>query len=140
MARHTLFAYADGSDLAEVADEIERGLVEVIEQTQWRFGRPRFVDQRGFEDDTLRPGETEVWELGLNFDLPDPPLEPVGWFRDVEQIAIGFGRLHKLTGRDFVIGIFDNERGISDDLFIVNSDRPDLGLLRRIIGVADASS
>jgi len=70
--------------------------------------------------------------------LPDPGDEPPGWFSDVERIAVFLGQLHAKTGRDFVIGIGDNEQGYSEDLFSVDRPQPDLVLLRRIIGVKDS--
>ena len=69
--------------------------------------------------------------------LPDPGSEPLGWFADVERIASFLANLHVQTGRDFIIGIGDNERGFSEDLFSVDSADPDLGVLRKIIGVKD---
>ena len=87
------------------------------------------------DDASLRPGDLPDWDLGLNFDLPDPPLEPEGWFDDVERIVMFFAELRSTTGRDFVIGVADNERGFSEDLFSINTASPDLGLLRRMVGV-----
>jgi hypothetical protein len=67
--------------------------------------------------------------------LPDAGKETAGWFGDVEAIALFLAELHAATGRDFVIGIHDNEAGVSEDLFNVNSATPDLAQLRAIIGV-----
>ncbi len=135
MARHTLYAYAQGSDLQDVADQIEARIERFIRDVRWRYGKPWLVNQRRTDDATLRPGDLPDWDLGLNLDLPDPPQEPEGWFDDVERIAMFFAELRSATGRDYVIGIGDNEQGFSEDLFFINSDSPDLGLLRRIIGV-----
>jgi hypothetical protein len=75
--------------------------------------------------------------LGLNLQLPDPGTEPRGWFADIEAIALFLGRLHRECGRDFIIGIADNETGITDDLYDVSTDSPDLGRLRAVVGVGD---
>lgn len=140
MVRHTLYAYAVGKDLHVVADEIEQRVVQFIRETPWRFNTPFFIDQRAFEDPSLGTDNLPDWELGLNYDLPDPPLEPPGWFWDIQQIASFFGSLFEATGRKFVIGIGDNERGITEDLFSIESGQPDLARLRRIIGVADTTN
>ncbi len=135
MVRHTLFAYVDGSDLDDVAEDLERSFADFVEHSTWRFARPSVVSQR-FEDDlTLKPGDLQTWELGLNADLPDPGSEPPGWFADIESIARFLGLLHARTGRNFMIGIADHERGFSEDLFCVDSEHPDLEQLRQIIGV-----
>ncbi len=47
------------------------------------------------------------------------------------------GELNAIFGLDFVIGIGDNERGFSEDLFFVDSVVPDLGQVRRVIGVGE---
>ena len=49
--------------------------------------------------------------------MPDPGMEPAGWFAYVEAIARFFGNLHGEFGRDFVIGIGDAQTGIAEDLY-----------------------
>lgn len=77
-----------------------------------------------------------IWASTLS--SSDVGDEPDGWFQDVERIARFLGRLHVQFERDFVIGIGNNATGISEDLFTVESDAPDLTELRQIIG-ADSS-
>jgi hypothetical protein len=137
MARYTLYAYADGNDRDEVAEEIEARIDSFIRETRWRYGKPSLVNQRRADDPTLRTGDLPDWDLGLNLDLPDPPQKPEGWFEDVERIATFLAELRAATARDFIIGIGDSERGFSEDLFYVDSASPDLALLRRTIGVGD---
>ncbi|KQW54018.1 hypothetical protein [Variovorax sp. Root411] len=67
--------------------------------------------------------------------LPDPGDEPDGWFGDVVRIAGYLAKLHSAFDREFVIGITDNVTGVTDDLFFVESDAPDLDRLRSAIGV-----
>ena len=43
-------------------------------------------------------------------------------------------QLHSKFGRDFVIGIADIASGVADDLFHIESETPDLGKLRLLIG------
>jgi len=140
MARHTLYAYVEGSDFADVADELELRLFRFVDSGQWRYATPKIVNQRHKDDPSLGPGDLPDWDLGLNIDLPDPPEEPAGWFGDIERIVGFLAELHVATGRDFVIGIGDNESGISDDLFGINSASPDVEQLRRFLGVRDDAS
>jgi hypothetical protein len=138
--RHTLYVYAEGNDLHGVAPEIEARVEWFIRDRSWRYGTPWVVNQQRPDDPTLKLGDLPDWEVGLNLDLPDPPNEPEGWFDDVEQVALFFAQLRSVTGRDFVIGIGDNERGYSEDLFSIDNASPDLGQLRRVIGVGGGAS
>ena len=138
MARHTLYAYADGSDLHDVADEIEALLTALVASEPWMIARPWVVNQLHERDEGDRPEDLPDWDLGLNLDLPDTDSEPAGWFQDVERIALGLGRIAVCTGREFVIGVGDNDTGISDDLFYVEDGAPNLDELRAVIGIVDA--
>lgn len=138
MARHTLYAYIEGYDNDAIAEPLEAQLNEAVNGATWAYGKPWVVNQRR-DDPTLRPGDLPPWEIGLNFDLPDPGQEPLGWFSDVEAIVLLMRRLRSEFGRDFVLGIGDNQTGFSEDLFFINSDEPDLRQLRAMIGVVDGA-
>ena len=135
MARYTLYAYVDGSDLDEVATEIETALEALIASTTWAFARPTIVNQKHERDDSYGPEDLTGWDLGLNLDLPDPGGEPAGWFQDVEQVARLVGQVVARTGRQFVIGIGDGGTGLTEDLFFVEDGEPDLAELRAVVGV-----
>ncbi len=137
MPKHTLYAYVDGSDLHDIVGEVEARLERFVNGSQWNVGKPWLVNQRRENDPSLSPSDLPDWEVGLNLELPEPGSEPRGWFQDVERIANFLGELHASLGRDFVIGIVDNERRGSEDLFFVTSRAPDLSELRQIIGVAE---
>jgi len=139
MARHTLYAYVDGSDLDEVADSIQVALEKLVAASSWAFVRPRIVNQKHERDDSYRPDDLTDWDLGLNLDLPDPGVEPTGWFQDVEQLARLVGQIVTRTGREFVIGISDNATGVAEDLFDIEDDHPDLARLRAVIGSGSGS-
>jgi hypothetical protein len=140
MARHTLYAYVDGSDLHDIAVELEARLERFVEGEAWQVRTPSIVNQRRPDDSTLKPGDLPDWDLGLNLDLPDPGEEPPGWFSDVERIARFLGELNASLGRDFVIGIDDKERGYGEDLFFVDSPAPDLRTLRQVIGAGEETA
>jgi len=136
MSRQTLYAYVDGSDLSDIADELQLTLERFVETRRWR-SVPWVVNQQHDNDTTLRPGDLPGWDLGLNMELPDPDEEPPGWFSDVEDIARFLVELRARIGRGFVIGIGDESRGIAEDLYDIGEGGLDLEQLRRIIGVRD---
>ena len=137
MPHYTLYAYVEGSDLHAIADALESDFSRFVSEAHWVWGKPWIVNQKREDDPSLGPDDLPDWEVGLNMHLPDPGEEPPGWFSDVERIAAFLGELHTKTKRDFVIGIGDNERGYSEDLFTVGQPIPDLAFLRKMIGVKD---
>jgi len=135
MARHTLFAYVDGSDLDDIADALEGRLRAFVQGRRWVAGETCVVNQR-LEADASCTGPEDIpsWDLGLNLHLPDAGMEPAGWFADVEAIAHFLGNLHRAFGRDFVVGIGDAETGTTEDLYCISDSSPDLEIMARVIG------
>jgi len=137
MPRHTLFAYVDGSDLDDVADALQGRLQAFVDGRRWVSGEAWVVNQQ-LEGDASCTQPEDIhccWELGLNLHLPDPGMEPAGWFADVEVIARFLGNLHAEFGCDFVIGIGDAQTGIAEDLYWIDDSSPDLEKLTRIVGL-----
>jgi len=137
MPRQILYAYVDGSDLSEVADILDARFEEFVTGRHWIAGRASVVNQRQPDEFTTEAGDLPDWDLGINLELPEPCGEPSAWFENVEAIARFLGTLHGECGRDFVIGIVDRQTFVSQDLFYVSTDSPDLLGLRAIIGVRD---
>lgn len=82
-----------------------------------------------------RKGDTAGgWDLGINLELPDPQMEPSGWFEDVEEIAIACNELARDLETPFVVGISDQQSGIADDLFGLDGGAIDVERLGAIIG------
>lgn len=129
-----LFAYVDGYDLHDVADEIEQLCDAFVASRRWEAGNPWVVNQRLGTDELHTSNDLPEWEVGINMPLPEPGHEPLRWFSDVEAIAMFLGALHVRTGREFVIGIADTEHGYAEDLFTVHSADPDVDQLKQIIG------
>jgi hypothetical protein len=134
MPRRTLYAYVDGSDLDDVAAEIETALETRVAAATWRVV-PTTVNQKHERDDSYGPDDLTDWDLGLNLELPDPGEVRAGWFGDVEQIARLVGQIAERTARTFVIGISEDDSGITEDILDVEDSEPDLRALRAIIGV-----
>jgi hypothetical protein len=134
MARHTLFAYVDGSDLAGIATELESRFEAFVQAYSWR-ATPTVVNQIQARDSTMGADDLPDWDLGLNMALPDPDQEPLGWFSEVERIVSFLAELHRATGREFVLGVHDGDGGFSEDLFSVDRDTPDGEEFRTVLGV-----
>jgi hypothetical protein len=126
----TLYAYVDGADLEGVAQVIERRLSSFIASREW-ISQPDLVNQRNDPDPQDKPGDLPLWELGINMAIP----QEGDWFPDVEALIRELAVLRSEVGRDFVVGIFDSESVVADDLFFVDSDNPSVETLREIVGV-----
>ncbi|MEZ6072994.1 MAG: hypothetical protein R3C10_22700 [Pirellulales bacterium] len=138
MTRHVLCAYADGSDLHEVAANLIDRISTFVDSRSWICSGARVVNQQGdIGDPSLGPDDLPDWDVGISFDLPDPGYEPPDWFMDVEVTVQFLAQLHVGTGRDFIIGICDVSTGLGDDLFFVQSASPNLAKRRQILGVRD---
>ena len=135
MPRHTLYAYVDGADFEDVAELLQARFTQLVGSRRWIAGHASVVNQRHGAKTCTQPGDLPLWDCGLNLELPDPGTESPGWFADVEEVARFLGTLHREFGRSFIIGIADTKTGITEDLFDVSTDSPDLGKLRAIIGV-----
>jgi hypothetical protein len=134
VAKHTLYAYADGADLLDVEAMLRDELVAFVEGRSWSRDT-WFVNQRHPREVTHRPTDLPDWDLGLNHELPDPGTEQEGWFVEVEDIAQFLGELAEKSGRSFVIGVADNQTGIADDIHSIKSADVDILRLRDIVGV-----
>jgi hypothetical protein len=133
MQRHTLYAYVDGSDLEDVAAPIEERLAELAVAPGWVTSRPTVVNHKT-NTSSSRPGDLSDWDLGIKLALPDRVRWMV-WRR--VRIAKHLAKLHSAFDREFVIGIADNVTGVTEDLFFVESDAPDLDRMRSAVGVRD---
>lgn len=119
----TLFAYVDGRDLGRDGDRdaalvaaVEGRLDALVEKRKWVSKDVWVVNQH----------EPPHWDLGLNLKVPSSAK----WTDDVIAIVQELAVLHKETGGRFVIGIHDEAADKTTDLFIVESDKPDLEKLR----------
>ena len=130
MAKNTIYAYVIGNDFNYIADRLMEQFDDFIIHRDWICPNICTVNQQWTADD----GQAE-WDLGLNIDLPDPYQEPSGWFNDVKSIASFLTIMRKEFKHDFIIGISDNEKGLSEEIMEIDSDNPDIEYLERFIGV-----
>lgn len=118
MPKETLFAYVDGKDNDAVAATVEARLDALVAGRRWISKDVWVVNQH----------EPPHWDLGINLALP--AARSRAWTDDVVAIATELGALHRDTGRAFVIGIHDGTSNETRDVFVVDSDAPDLEKLR----------
>jgi hypothetical protein len=121
MAKSTLYAYVEGTDLDDVAPTLDARLEALVSTHTWRSDDVWVVNQR------VTPRE---WDLGVNLTLPTAPRKNTGWIDDAAFLATSLGSLCRETGRKFVIGIHNPKTNAAKDLFRVESDAPDLAALR----------
>jgi hypothetical protein len=129
MRKHILYAYAEGDNFDLVAAPILERLDDLVADREWISGEARVVNQKRWKGDTA-----DGWDLGINLELPDPDMEPNGWFEDLEEIAITCNELARDLDTPFVIGISDQQSGIADDLFGLDGGAIDVERLKAIIG------
>jgi hypothetical protein len=123
-SKKTLFAYVQGPD-EDIVAAVEARLDALVERRKWISKDVWVVNQR----------EPPHWDLGMNLALAAPRSRPAGWTDDVVAIATELAALHRETGRKFVIGIHDAKSDETTDIFVVDTDAPDLdGLRAALIG------
>lgn len=119
MGKQTLFAYVDGTKHDDVVAAVEARLDALVASRKWISKDVWVVNQR----------EPDAWDLGLNLVLAAPRSRPANWTDDVVAVASELAALHRETHRRFVIGIHDDKSNTTKDLFVVDSDKPDLDKL-----------
>lgn len=130
MAARTLYAYVDGRDHEDVVATIEERLDALVAGRTWISPDVWVVNQRSSPPPGAKPGTPVDWDLGLNMTLAPSRKGAAGWIEDVLAIATALGALHRETRRRFVIGIHDAKTDRTNDLFVVETESPDLEKLR----------
>ncbi len=131
MAKLTLYAYAQGTDLDGVASTIEERLDALVAGRTWRSKDVWVVNQH---DPATPTGDPETWDLGVNLALPAKKTRAADWVEDLVAIATVFGALNGDTARTFVLGIHDSKSGATTDVFFIDNPTPDLEALRTAFG------
>jgi hypothetical protein len=129
MARHTLYAYVQGTDLEGVVAMLEPRLDALVEGRKWGAPDVWVVNQRV-------EGDKPEWDLGLNLALPASPAKHTAWVDDAVAVASAFAALHKESGRSFVIGLHDAKTDAVKDLFVIDTGAPDTDGLKSALTAA----
>jgi hypothetical protein len=132
---HTLYAYLEGFDHSEVESRVEQLVNDFASSSSVQQLDVWLVNQRRVAAD----GESE-WDLGLNLEIPEPAAEPDSWFEDVEEVLQFAARLRREVGTDVVIGLGNDQTGVAEDIFVVDSDVPDPAYLKQFLGVGFSRS
>lgn len=132
MAKQTLFAYVQGTDLADVVDTLLERFDALVASRSW-VSKDVWVVNQQFA------GPPVEWDLGLNVALASGKSRPKKWVEDVAAIATALGEMHRDTKRTFVVGIHDEATDTTKDLFVVDTATPDVEKLTAEVG-KDASS
>lgn len=140
MPTQTVFAYVLGTDLEKVAGVLEQRFDAMNNEQKWNLGDVWVVNQRLPESVPDKPTPAVEWDLGFNLTLPSGSARPANWIDDVVAIATTFAVLHRETGRQFVIGIHDQKTDRTEDLFRIDTDRPDLDKLKAELTRATAKA
>ena len=128
-SQNTLYAYLIGSSFDDIAEPVANRIEEFIRSRTWLCPRVWSVDRTLIAAD----GDPE-WNLGVCLDLPDPKVEPPGWFADVAALVGFLVQLRIEFQHDIILGLTDNRTGCAEDILEIDSDSPDLAYLRRVIG------
>ena len=112
-----LYIYIDGSDLDEIAEPIENSIRGWIANG---YDKVSLVNQRDMEAVGLSEADLPDWDLGVNIKVKGKSelKEPLNFLYS----------LAKKYKRDFVIGIFDPQSGVAEDVcyFGREEGRPDI--------------
>jgi hypothetical protein len=109
-----IYIYVDGSNLHGVAKRIERQLKTLLSKSGVNA---RLVNENSERTPDLGPEDLPDWRLGLNLDRPDVT-------RQLLQLLLpSVGAIASRTGREFVIGYYNNDSGVSEDLAFVKDKR-----------------
>ena len=108
-----IYLYVEGSDLEAIAEDLAKELKAVVGR---RTKRMRVINHRSERTADLGPDDLPDWRLGLNFDRADKLREDL-------QMAVGaVAALAKKYRREFVLGYFDADTGITEDIaFLKNA-------------------
>jgi hypothetical protein len=105
------YVYVDGSDL----DQCETDLARAFSAFVTRFGHEgAFVSDKYPRAPDMHPDDLPLWNLGINFRTTELTKD------SSDQLVLFLSQLGQKTGRDFVIGLWHQDRGISDDLMFID--------------------
>ncbi len=103
----TVYIYVDGSDLAEISEQLIRRIEKFSEPFR---GLLRLVDQRS----EITSNDLPFWDLGINFDVNALTDE------EAKRVLLFFRSLAQEFSREFVLGL-EQSSGLGEDLFEITA-------------------
>jgi len=111
---NNLYVYVDGCDLANVSDNLEKEFKYFL--SIWNVSGSKFINQQFPRTPDLSPEDYPEWNLGINIKFEKLPSEKI------DELVSFLNTLSSNTDREFVIGYYDSECGISEDWCFVGKE------------------
>jgi hypothetical protein len=108
-----IFVYVDGSDLTDVEADLSRAFIDYASNHTSLCAK--FISRRHPRTADLDPEDLAQWDLGIN--LTTLALSET----EATELVAFLVSLSNRTGRAFWIGQWQPEKGISEDLILVDS-------------------
>lgn len=109
-----IYAYVDGSDLHDVEALLLPQLADFI--SAWGIPSATIVNDKLPRTSDLRNQDLPDWNMGLNFEVETFSADKMG------ELLIFLANAAASIKREFVIGVWYQNEGISEDLCFVDSE------------------
>lgn len=124
MSSLSIYVYVDGSDLENCFADIELQMHRFLVGRNWNM-QAKVISTHYARTSDLPPDDLSQWNLGFNLDWPDDEAHQKA--AEVDLLVLGefLVALSQQTGREFVLGIWDESAGFGEDFaFITSTDNP----------------
>ncbi|VTU01166.1 Uncharacterized protein OS=Ralstonia metallidurans (strain CH34 / ATCC 43123 / DSM 2839) GN=Rmet_6154 PE=4 SV=1 [Gemmataceae bacterium] len=129
---YVLAAYADGSDLHDVAPALREAFGHFL-ASGWSAGTHAVLVDSQFPPDPSFPDYLPQWDLGLSLGL-DQAISSPERLGEVDSLVSFLRDLSRRTGREFVLFMcFRSHPELQEHLCFVGDNEIDLGWLRDAI-------
>jgi len=128
MPKDTIYLYVDGCDLKDAEAELVAAFDGLAKG--WKNPSLLIINDKQTSDSTAHTEDLPEWFLGLNVNA-DTVTED-----DLESLLRFSKDLAGRTGHDFVFGLADQQKCISDDLCFINADAGDAERLMMLTALA----
>ncbi len=124
MSNLGIYAYVDGSDLENSFAEIELCMHQFLVGRNWHT-EAKVISTHNARTPDLTPDELSQWNLGFNLVWPNDEADKQATKKDLFALGEFLFVLSQQTGREFVLGIYDENTSIDEDYaFITATDNP----------------
>ncbi|QNA90601.1 hypothetical protein G4G28_22630 [Massilia sp. Dwa41.01b] len=128
MTKDTVYLYADGCDL----QDSEAALTAAFAKLASQCAQPSLllVNDRKTDNDTGHPDDLSEWSLGLHVDAN-------ALSKDDIDLLFHFAKdLAAQTGHEFVFGLADRQKKLTEDLCFINADAGERERLLMLTAIA----
>jgi len=128
MPKDTIYLYVDGCDLKDSEAELVAAFEGLAKG--WKNPSLLIINDKQTSDSTAHTEDLPEWFLGLNVNA-DTVTED-----DLESLLCFSKDFAVRTGHDFVFGLADQQKCISDDLCFISADAGDAERLMMLTALA----